>query len=236
MLAAAYPSRTVTSTIAFRSLSRWVLLRSACNGVSTWARRAATEAMEERDEPACPLNYNIAVYTYLSTVPRGSLARLGAQLSIDELVGLGWPGEGREAQEGHLGQQPGHLRPGARARLVVDDLEDRRDDRLERQPGRRVVARRMLVALLQEDRERDVAVLDSLYGAWSDGVGLDEPDVGDGGVLLQELGECASGFPASLGPARAGEERAGRHRHELLEAELVDRHEGLLLVGEEGVE
>jgi len=45
-----------------------------------------------------------------------------------------------------------------------------------------------------------VAVLDALYGAGTDGVCLDEPDVCDQRVPLQELGERSSGFPVALEP------------------------------------
>jgi hypothetical protein len=69
-----------------------------------------------------------------------------------------------------------------------------------------------------------------------DRTSLDELDMGDREVALEELRERSSCLPASLGPGRPGGERAGGHGHDLLEAERVDGHEGVLLGIERGVE
>jgi hypothetical protein len=86
------------------------------------------------------------------------------ELLIDEPIGLTRPQEGRERQVDEVGYESGEL-GGVLAGLVVAELELGDGDRLERQAGGVVFAGFVLVALLEEDREADVAVLDALDGA-----------------------------------------------------------------------
>jgi hypothetical protein len=60
-----------------------------------------------------------------------------------------------------VGKDARYFRWPARADLAIDGLKDRRDDRLESYTGGRIIAGGVLQALLEEDRERYVAVLDA---------------------------------------------------------------------------
>jgi len=95
----------------------------------------------------------------------------------------------------------------ARPCLQIDDLEDRGDDRLQREAGGWGSLALQPVALLQEDRERRTAVLDPLDRAGSDCVGLYERHMGEGGCVVDALGGSAKGLPQALRPVLAREER-----------------------------
>ena len=83
----------------------------------------------------------------------------------------------------------------------------------------------------EKDAVAYVAFLDALHSPGTDGVGLHEAHVGDQRVVLKELEQRPPRLPDSFRPAAAsGEERPRRCAHDLLHADLVDGHEGLLLV------
>jgi hypothetical protein len=68
-------------------------------------------------------------------------------------------------------------------------------------PGSSSAAIEWLQSLpLEEDGERDVAVLDALRGACAVCVRLEEADARDRRVCLQEPRERSAGLPAALGP------------------------------------
>src|SRR5580692_3338384 len=69
----------------------------------------------------------------LDTRAPSELSCLG-KLLVDELIGRVGPDERRQAQVDEVREQSVGLGFRARAGLHVDDLEDRGDDRLERQP------------------------------------------------------------------------------------------------------
>src|SRR5277367_1626529 len=98
-------------------------------------------------------------------------------MPLDELVRGLAPKEWRKRQVHEMGEDACGLRLRACSCPEVDDLEDGGHDRLERELRRCPALTLTPVALLQEDRERDMAVLDALDPARSGRVGLDEGDM-----------------------------------------------------------
>src|ERR1700735_161196 len=94
----------------------------------------------------------------------------------------------------------------------------------------------MLVALLQEHREREMTVLDALHRRWASRVRLDKAHPRDQRVELQELRQSAYRLPYALRPRAPREERLSGHPQHLLHAKLVHSHERLLLARELRIE
>src|SRR5664280_1786990 len=214
--------------------ARHALMRPVSAGAPILRMREALPAAAARRHSAAPGRPPSPIRRCLRRARPSTRSCL--QLSVDELIGLLRSEERRQPQMRYVRQHRGHLGLALDPRLAVDDLKDAGDDRLHRQARRGHGLRVVDEAFLQEEHERDVAVLDSLHRAGSDGVSLHEPDVRDERVYLEQLGERPTGFPAAMRPVRAGEERLGDHVHEHLKADFVHRHERILLVGEQPVE